>query len=316
MAQASGKLIWLDGAFVPWDEAKVHVLTHTLHYGLGCFEGIRCYQRADGVSVVFRLSEHLDRLLQSAHICAIEVPYSRAQLAAACVETLHRNGLIEGYLRPLVFLGDPVMGIGTLENPVRVAIAAFVWGAYLGEEGLRRGIRARISSFTRSGVNSSMAKGKICGQYVNSILAKREAQASGHHEAIMLDQQGYVAEATGENIFMVRGGRLYTPPLSAAILAGVTRDSVLHLARDAGIPTGEEAFTRDQLYIADEVFLTGTAAELTPVREVDGRRIGTGEVGPLTKRLQGAYFDEVKGAAPQHPEWQTPVWATAHQGTR
>jgi branched-chain amino acid aminotransferase len=305
MAQTSGTHLWLDGALVPWDEAKVHVLTHTLHYGLGVFEGIRCYRHADEKSAVFRLDDHLERLLQSAHICTIEVPYSRAQLAAACVETLHRNGMTEGYLRPLVFLGDPVMGIGTLANPVRVAIAAFGWGAYLGDEGLRRGIRVRVSSFTRAGVNSLMAKGKICGQYVNSFLAKREAQASGHDEAIMLDQQGCVAEATGENIFMIRGGRLYTPPLSSAILAGITRDSVLQLAREAGIETREELFTRDQLYIADEVFLTGTAAELTPVREIDGRRVGTGEVGPVTARLQRAYFAEVKGAASTHPEWLT-----------
>jgi branched-chain amino acid aminotransferase len=307
MAQTCGKLIWLDGAFVPWNDAKVHVLTHTLHYGLGVFEGIRCYRRADGRSAIFRLGEHLDRLLQSAHICTIEVPYSRAQLAAACVEAMRQNAMLEGYLRPLVFLGDPVMGIGSLENPTRVAIAAFFWGAYLGDEGLRQGIRCRVSSFTRAGVNSAMAKGKICGQYVNSILAKREAQASGHDEAIMLDQNGHVTEATGENLFMIKGGRLYTPPLASAILAGVTRDSVLCLARDAGVDTREELFTRDLLYIADEVFLTGTAAELTPVREIDGRRIGTGEVGPLTRQLQAAYFDAVKGAAPKRPEWLTYV---------
>lgn len=307
MAQTSGSFIWLDGTFVRWDDAKVHVLTHTLHYGLGAFEGIRCYRRADGRAAVFRLGEHVDRLLGSAHICTIEVPYSRAQLVAACLETLRQNAMSEGYLRPLVFLGDPVMGLGTLENPVRVAIAAFRWGAYLGDEGLRRGIRARVSSFTRSGINSSMAKGKICGQYVNSILAKREAQASGHDEAIMLDPQGHVAEATGENLFLVKDGRLATPPRSSAILAGITRDSVLRLARDVGLEAREELFSRDQLYLADEVFLTGTAAELTPVREIDGRRVGTGEVGPVTQRLQRAYFDEVKGAAPTHPEWLTYV---------
>jgi branched-chain amino acid aminotransferase len=307
MAQTSGSFIWLDGAFVPWDDAKVHLLTHTLHYGLGVFEGIRCYRRADGRAAVFRLNEHLDRLLQSAHICTIEVPYSRAQLAAACVETLRRNTMTEGYLRPLVFLGDPIMGLGTLENPTRVAIAAFLWGAYLGEEGLRQGISVQVSSFTRSGVNSSMSKGKICGQYVNSILAKREAHAAGHDEAIMLDQHGHVAEATGENLFMITGGRLYTPPLSSPILAGITRDTVLGLAREAGVETREELLTRDQLYTADEVFLTGTAAELTPVREIDRRRIGTGAMGPLTARLQRAYFDAVKGAAATHPEWLTYV---------
>jgi len=305
--QTSGKLIWLDGALVPWDDAKVHLLTHTLHYGLGVFEGIRGYRRADGRTAIFRLGEHVDRLLQSAHICTIEVPHSRAQLMAACVETVRRNEMTEGYLRPIVFLGDPVMGLGTLENPTRVAIAAFLWGAYLGDEGLRRGIRARVSSFTRSGVNSSMAKGKICGQYVNSILAKREAHATGHDEAIMLDHNGHVTEATGENLFLIKGGRLFTAPLAAAILAGVTRDSVLQLARDAGIEAREELFNRDLLYVADEVFLTGTAAELTPVCEIDGRRIGGGEVGPVTRRLQQAYFDAVKGAAPRHPEWLTYV---------
>jgi branched-chain amino acid aminotransferase len=305
MAQQSGSFVWLDGAFVPWDDAKVHLLTHTLHYGLGAFEGIRCYRRADGRSAVFRLDAHIDRLLQSARICTLEVPYPRAELAQACVATLKRNAMAEGYLRPLVFIGDPLMGLGTLDNPTRVAIAAFFWGAYLGDEGLARGIRARIASFTRSGVNSSMSKGKICGQYVNSILAKREAHASGHDEAIMLDQNGHVAEATGENIFVVTAGRLATPPLSSPILAGITRDSVMRLARDAGLEVREEVFTRDQLYVADEVFLTGTAAELTPVREIDGRRVGAGEVGPVTRRLQAAYFDAVKGATPRYPEWVT-----------
>ncbi|MBI5479740.1 MAG: branched-chain amino acid transaminase [Deltaproteobacteria bacterium] len=307
MTQKAGSFIWLDGTFVPWDDAKVHLLTHTLHYGLGAFEGIRCYRRADGRSAVFRLVEHVDRLLRSAHICTIDVPYSREQLAAACLETLRQNAMAEGYLRPLVFLGDPLMGLGTLENPTRVAIAAFVWGAYLGDEGLRTGIRARVSSFTRTGVNSAMSKGKICGQYVNSILAKREAHATGHDEAIMLDQHGHVAEATGENLFVVTGGQLLTAPLSSPILGGITRDSVLRLARDAGLAVREEVFTRDQLYVADEVFLTGTAAELTPVREIDGRRVGRGEVGPLTRQLQEAYFDVVKGATPRYPEWVTYV---------
>jgi branched-chain amino acid aminotransferase len=200
-----------------------------------------------------------------------------------------------------------MMGLGSLENPTRVAIAAFGWGAYLGEAGLRAGIRARVASFTRSGVNSVMSKGKICGQYVNSILAKREAHLSGHEEAIMLDPQGHVAEATGENLFLVAGGRLFTPPLSSPILAGITRDSVLRLARDAGLDAREEVCTRDQLYVADEVFLTGTAAELTPVREIDGRRVGRGEVGPITRQLQAAYFDAVKGAKPKYPEWVTYV---------
>ena len=305
MAQQATDFIWLDGAFVPWNDAQVHLLTHTLHYGLGAFEGIRCYRRADGRSAVFRLDDHVERLLLSAHICTIDVPYTRAQITAACLETLRRNQMVEGYLRPLVFIGAPIMGLGTLDNPTRVAIAAFVWGAYLGDEGLRAGIRARVSSFTRSGVNSAMSKGKICGQYVNSILAKREAQASGHDEAILLDANGHVTEATGENLFMVKGGRLFTAPLSSPILAGVTRDTVIRLARDSGREVVEAVLARDQLYIADEVFLTGTAAELTPVREIDRRRVGSGGVGSLTAKLQELYFDTVKGARPRYPEWLT-----------
>jgi len=305
MAQQDAEYIWLDGELLPWREARVHVLTHTLHYGLGAFEGIRCYRRADGRSGVFRLQEHVDRLFLSAHICTIEPPFTREQITAACLETLRRNRMQEGYLRPLVFLGDPLMGLGSRANPVRVAVAAFSWGSYLGDQGLRDGIRAKVSSFTRSGVNSSMSKGKICGQYVNSILAKREAVTAGFDEAIMLDPQGYVAEATGENIFMVHAGRIYTPPLSSPILWGLTRDTVLRLARAADLEVVEAVFTRDQLYIADEVFLTGTAAELTPVREVDGRRVGSGTPGPVTRQLQEAYFDAVKGGEPRYPEWVT-----------
>jgi branched-chain amino acid aminotransferase len=303
MIQQQSDWVWLDGQFVKWNDAQVHILTHTLHYGLGAFEGIRCYRREDGRAAVFRLAEHVDRLFQSCHICGIEVPVARAEFAAACLETLRRNAMAEGYLRPLVFIGDPKMGLGSLDNSTRVAIVAFFWGSYLGDEGLKSGIRAAISSFTRSGVNSSMAKGKICGQYVNSILAKREAVRHGLDEAIMLDAQGHVAEATGENLFMVTGGRIMTPPLGSPILAGLTRDTVIRLARDAGLDVAETLFTRDQLYLADEVFLTGTAAELTPVREVDGRRIGTGQVGPTTSRLQAAFFETVKGAKPRYPEW-------------
>lgn len=301
--------IWLDGSLVPFAQANVHILTHTLHYGVGAFEGIRAYKRADGKGAIFRLAEHIDRLFESAHICSIEVPYTREQIMAACVDTMRANKMNEAYLRPLVFLGDGELGLGSLGNPVRVAVAVYEWGAYLGEEGLRRGIRAKVSSFTRGGLNSIMSKGKICGQYVNSVLAKREAIKAGYSEAILLDVTGQVAEASGENIFMLRKGKLRTPPLSSAILAGITRDTVIQLARESGVTVEESTFARDELYTADEVFFTGTAAELTPVREIDDRQIGKGECGPVTRKLQDAYFEAVKGRAgqekPLHPEWLT-----------
>jgi branched-chain amino acid aminotransferase len=301
------KFIWLDGGLQPWSESLVHLLTHSLHYGLAAFEGIRAYRQQDGSGAVFRLGEHIDRLFDSCHICTIEVPRPRSEISAACVELLRENGMAEGYLRPLVFLGDGSMGLGALDPPVRVGIAAYVWGTYLGEEGLRRGIRAKVSSFTRSQQSCGLAKGKIAGQYFTSVLAKREVVRAGYDEAIMLDAQGYVAEASGENIFMVSRGQLITPPLSAAILAGITRESVLTLARDLGIPTVEAMLSRDQLYLADEVFLTGTAAELTPVREIDDRRIGSGQPGPLTQRLQAAFFDAARGKNPRYSSWLTPI---------
>jgi branched-chain amino acid aminotransferase len=301
--------IWLDGELVPFHAAQVHVLTHTLHYGVGAFEGIRSYRRADGRGAVFRLSDHIDRLFGSCQICTIDVPYTRAEIEKACVETMHANRMAEAYIRPIVFLGDGALGLGSLDNPVRTAVAVYEWGAYLGEEGLRRGIRAKISSFTRGGLNATMSKGKICGQYVNSVLAKREAMKSGYAEAILLDERGHVTEASGENLFIVKRGRLKTAPLSSAILAGVTRDTVITLARDLGLVVDEVTFARDELYCADEVFLCGTAAELTPVREVDDRRIGAGECGAVTKRLQEAFFATVKGKpgqeVPSHSQWLT-----------
>lgn len=307
------KFIWLDGKLVPWNEAQVHVLTHTLHYGLGAFEGIRAYEQdaSEGQSpphgAVFRLQEHIERLLASCTMCLIEAPYSHTQLVEACVETLRQNGLRAAYLRPLVFLGDGAMGLGATEMPVRVAIATYVWGTYLGEEGLQRGIRAKVSSFARASLQSSLLKAKICGQYTNSVLAKREVVRGGYDEAIMLDSNGYVAEASGENIFAVIRGRLVTPPLSAAILEGITRDAVLTLAKDLGIPADEKPLSRDQLYLAEEVFLTGTAAEITPVREIDDRRIGSGQPGPITKRLQSTFFDVVRGRLPRYKHWLTPI---------
>jgi branched-chain amino acid aminotransferase len=301
--------IWLDGTLVPFAQAQVHVLTHTLHYGVGAFEGIRAYKRPDGKGAIFRLGDHIDRLFGSCHICSMDVPYTREQIAAACVETMRVNKMAEAYLRPLVFLGDGELGLGSMGNPVRVAIAVYEWGAYLGEEGLRRGIRAKVSSFTRGALNSNMSKGKICGQYVNSVLAKREAIKSGYAEAILLDGNGLVAEASGENIFLVKRGKLKTPPLSSAILEGITRDTVITVARELGLVVEEQTFARDEMYLADEVFFTGTAAELTPVREIDDRQIGAGECGPVTRKLQDAFFEAVKGRAGQetssHPEWLT-----------
>jgi len=302
--QVRGEKIWLDGTLVPWDEATVHVLTHTLHYGLGVFEGIRCYRTADGRSAVFRLGEHVRRLLESAHINLMQVPYTKEQLERAIIETITANRLAEGYIRPLVFIGHGAMGLNPGDNPVRVAIATWPWGKYLGDEGMERGIRAKISTFARHHVNAKMTKGKTCGDYVNSILAKREALLDGYDEAILLDTQGLVAEASGENLFLVRDGVLRTPALPT-VLAGITRDAILTLARDRGIPVEEGGITRDELYIADEVFLTGTAAEVTPIREIDRRTIGSGRRGPITKMLQTAFFDLVAGRDPKHDRWLT-----------
>jgi branched-chain amino acid aminotransferase len=304
--QAHGDFIWMDGELVPWDQATVHVLTHTLHYGLGVFEGIRCYRSADGRSAVFRLGDHVRRLYESAHINLMQVPFPAERLEQAILETLRANRLAEGYVRPLVFLGHGAMGLNPADNPVRVAIATWPWGRYLGDEGVERGIRARVSSFTRHHVNAKMTKGKTCGDYVNSILAKREALLDGYDEAILLDTQGLVAEASGENLFVVREGGLRTPPLPT-VLGGITRDAVIAIARDKGIAVREEPLTRDELYIADEVFLTGTAAEVTPIREIDRRQIGAGSRGPVTRALQTAFFDVVTGRERKYERWLTYV---------
>lgn len=297
--------IWMDGKLVAFEDSKVHVLTHALHYGIGVFEGIRAYKGADGRSAIFRLREHVQRLYDSAHIVLMEIPFTGDQLEKACVEVLKANKLDAGYIRPLAFFGTGAMGVGAT-NPVQVIVAAWPWGAYLSEDGLRRGIRAKVSSFNRMHVNVQMVRAKISGQYVNSFLATREAALSGYEEAILLDTEGYVAEGAGENIFIVKNGVLQTPPLSSAVLAGITRDSVLRIARDLGVPVKEEKFTRDTMYLADELFMTGTAAEVTPVREVDNRRIGKGEPGPVTKRIQEAFFRAVRGEEPRYREWLFP----------
>jgi branched-chain amino acid aminotransferase len=304
MVAVTGKRIWLDGRFVDWSEARVHVLTHTLHYGLGVFEGIRCYRTVDGRSAVFRLGDHLRRLYDSAHINLMDVPFPRAVVEEACLESLRQNDLPEGYVRPLVFIGDGEMGLNPGRNPIRVAVMAWAWGKYLGEEGVVRGIRAKVSTFSRHHVNAKMTKGKTCGDYVNSILAKREALLDGYDEAILLDTQGLVSEASGENIFLVRDGVLATPTLHS-VLGGVTRATVIELAREKGIGVEERAITRDELYVADEVFLTGTAAEVTPIREVDRRSIGSGTRGPVTTALQSAFFEVVAGRDRKHDRWLT-----------
>jgi branched-chain amino acid aminotransferase len=298
--------VWMDGRLVPWEDANVHIMTHTLHYGLGAFEGIRCYKLADGKSAVFRLNEHIDRLFASSHIVTIPIPYTQEQIVEACLETIRANKLSECYLRPLVFLGDGAMGLGAV-NRTRVAVAVWKWGAYLGDEGVKNGIRAKISSFHRFGVGALVPKGKIVGQYVNSILAKREVQAAGYQEAIMLDAQGYVAEASGENIFVVKGGKVATPPFGASILGGITRDTVITLLEKMGIPLEQRQISRDELYIADEVFMCGTAAEITPVREIDNRQIGAGTRGPVTARVQDRYFQVVRGREVPVKEWLTYV---------
>ncbi|HEB88601.1 MAG TPA: branched-chain amino acid transaminase [Deltaproteobacteria bacterium] len=300
----TGEEIWLDGKFVKWSDANIHILTHTLHYGLGVFEGIRCYAGTDGRSAVFRLSKHIRRLFDSARINLIEIPFSPEEIEEATLESLRRNHLSEGYIRPLVFIGDGAMGLHPGDNAIRVAVIAWEWGKYLGDEGISRGIRAKISTFARHHVNAKMTNGKTCGDYVNSILAKREALLDGFDEAIMLDTQGLVSECTGENIFVVRDGKVRTPPLYS-VLDGITRESMIEVARDRGYVVEEAQLTRDDLYIADEVFLTGTAAEVTPIREIDHRTIGAGERGPVTEELQAAFFDIVTGADARYDRWRT-----------
>lgn len=295
--------IWFDGAMVPWREAKVHVLTHSLHYGLGVFEGVRAYETDRGTAI-FRLADHTERFFRSAHILGMKMPYDNDTLNAAQVAVVQENGLASAYLRPLAFYGSEGMGIRADMLKTHIAIATWEWGTYLGEDGLKNGIRVRTSSFTRHHVNITMCRAKACGNYINSILALQEALSGGADEALMLDTEGYVTEGTGENIFVVRNGVVYTPDLSSA-LEGITRDTVIRLIGEAGLDLVEKRITRDEVYVADEAFFTGTAAEVTPIRELDGRSIGNGGRGPVTEQLQASYFDCVHGRDPKHDDWLT-----------
>jgi branched-chain amino acid aminotransferase len=300
MLQATEK-IWMNGSFVKWDDAKVHILTHSLHYGTGVFEGIRCY-KADSGPAVFRLPEHVDRLFDSAHILQMEMPFTREAVTAAILETIRVNKIEACYIRPLAYIGYGAMGVFPKENPVQVSIAVWPWGSYLGDEGVKNGIRTKISSFSRPHVNATMVRAKTTANYANSLLAKREALKDGYDEAILLDTDGYVAEGSGENVFMVRKGVIKTPPLTS-ILEGVTRDTVMQLAAERGMRLVEERFTRDEFYVADEAFFTGTAAEVTPIRELDGRRIGDGRPGTMTRRLQETFFAIVRGRDDRYRSW-------------
>jgi branched-chain amino acid aminotransferase len=299
------KSIWVDGRFVPWADARLHVMAHTLHYGVGVFEGIRCYAQAKGAPAIFRLEEHVDRLRDSARCVGMELPFDRAALIAGCKAAVKENGLADCYLRPIAFHADGEPGLGAI-TPVSVSIIAFAWGAYLGKDGLEKGIRATLSSWVRHHVGSAMLRAKVSGQYTTSVLAKRLAKQNGFDEAIFCDADGYLCEGTGENLFVVRGKTLKTPPAHAAILPGITRDSILALARAAkelGLDVREEPIARDELFLADEAFFCGTAAEVTPIRDVDHRPIGDGRRGKVTAALQQKYFRAVHGEEPGFGQW-------------
>jgi branched-chain amino acid aminotransferase len=298
-------VIWFDGQQVPWRDAKTHVLTHTLHYGMGVFEGVRAYCAQRGTAI-FRLQDHTDRLFRSAHILRIRIPYTRADINRACVDAVKDNKLETAYIRPMCFYGAEGMGLRADNLRVHVIVAAWSWGSYLGQTALEKGIRIKTSSYTRHHVNITMCKAKANGNYINSMLAFHEALDCGYDEALMLDSEGYVAEGSGENIFIVRNGCLYTPDLTSA-LEGITRDTIITLANDHGLKVKEKRITRDEVYTADEAFFTGTAAEVTPIREMDGRSIGNGTRGPITEKLQALFFEHVHGKQDQHQDWLTYV---------
>lgn len=296
-------VIWFDGQQVPWREAKTHVLTHTLHYGMGVFEGVRAYRAKHGTAI-FRLHDHTDRLFRSAHILRMRIPYTKDDINQACIDAVKNNSLETAYIRPMCFYGAEGMGLRADNLLVHAIVAAWSWGSYLGQTALEQGIRIKTSSFTRHHVNITMCKAKANGNYMNSMLAFQEALECGYDEALLLDNEGYVAEGSGENIFIVRNGCLYTPDLTSA-LEGITRDTVITLARDQGLQIIEKRITRDEVYIADEAFFTGTAAEVTPIRNIDGRVIGNGSRGPVTEKLQTLYFDLVHGRHDDYGNWLT-----------
>ncbi|MGE0071581.1 MAG: branched-chain amino acid transaminase [Thiomonas sp.] len=305
MSDRDGK-IWMDGNLVEWRDAKVHVLTHTLHYGCGAFEGVRAYKTDKGTAI-FRLKEHTERLFNSAKILRMQIPFTLEQAMQAQIDVVRANGFDSCYIRPLTWIGDKKLGVSPRGNTIHLMIAAWPWGAYLGEEGLKKGIRVKTSSYTRHHVNITMCNAKAVSNYTNSILANLEVTADGYDEALLLDPAGFVSEGAGENIFVVRDGVLYTPDLSSGALNGITRKTVFAICDDLGLTIREKRITRDEVYIADEAFFTGTAAEVTPIRELDGVTIGAGQRGPITERIQNAFFDVVGGRNPKYADWLTPV---------
>ncbi len=305
MSDRDGK-IWMDGQMVEWRDARIHVLTHTLHYGCGAFEGVRAYKTEQGTAI-FRLREHTERLFNSAKILRMKIPFTPQQVSEAQCEVIRANKLDSGYLRPLAWIGDQKLGVSPKGNTIHLMVAAWPWGAYLGEEGLERGIRVKISSYTRHHVNITMTQAKAVSNYTNSILANLEATEDGYDEAMLLDASGFVSEGAGENLFVVKGGVVYTPDLSAGALNGITRNTVFHICQDLGIKLVEKRITRDEVYICDEAFFSGTAAEITPIRELDRVELGAGSRGPITEKIQAAFFDIVNGRNPKYAEWLTRV---------
>jgi branched-chain amino acid aminotransferase len=306
MSDRDGK-IWMDGQMVEWRDAKIHVLSHTLHYGCGAFEGVRAYKGDDGSTAIFRLEEHTTRLFNSAKILRMVIPFTKEEVNQAQIEVIRANKLESGYLRPLTWVGDKKLGVSTKGNDIHLMVAAWPWGAYLGEEGMKRGIRVKISSYTRHHVNITMTQAKAVSNYTNSILANREATDDGYDEAVLLDASGFVSEGAGENIFVIKDGVVYTPDLSAGALNGITRNTVLHICKDLGLELVQKRITRDEVYISDEVFFTGTAAEVTPIREIDRIEIGSGSRGPITEKIQSAFFDIVNGRNPKYAHWLSKV---------
>ncbi len=305
MSDRDGK-IWMDGQMVEWRDAKIHVLSHTLHYGCGAFEGVRAYNTADGTAI-FRLREHTERLFNSAKILRMKIPFTPAQVEQAQIDVVRENKLESCYLRPLTWIGDKKLGVSPRGNTIHLMIAAWPWGAYLGEEGLARGIRVKTSSYTRHHVNITMTQAKAVSNYTNSILANMEVTDEGYDEALLLDASGFVSEGAGENIFVIKGGVVYTPDLSAGALNGITRNTIFSICQDLGLKLVEKRITRDEVYICDEAFFTGTAAEVTPIRELDRIELGAGSRGPLTEKIQAAFFDIVNGRNPKYAEWLSKV---------